>query len=72
MYFRNYGLRNTWLDNCLKGPVSEDLSIDNMLNRPNTAGIWTTAPLPYLFITVKVIELERVSLSDMQILKTVC
>ena len=33
MYFRNYGLRNTWLDNCLKGPVSEDLSIDNMLNR---------------------------------------
>ena len=25
MYFRNYGLRNTWLDNCLERPASEDL-----------------------------------------------
>ena len=26
MYFRNYGLQNTWLDKCLKSPVSEDTS----------------------------------------------
>ena len=24
MYFRNYRLRKTWLDKCLKIPVSED------------------------------------------------
>ena len=24
MYFRNYGLRKTWLDKCLKSPVTED------------------------------------------------
>ena len=32
MYFRNYGLRNTWLINCLERLVSEDLSSDNMIN----------------------------------------
>ena len=26
MYFRNYQLRKTWLDKCLKSPVSEDPS----------------------------------------------
>ena len=26
---------------------------------------WTTAPLPYLLITVKALELEKVSLIDM-------
>ena len=31
-----------------------------------------TAPLPYSLITVKVIELEKVALSDMQSLKSVC
>ena len=34
MYFRNYGLRKTWLDICLKSPVSEDPLTGNMLNRP--------------------------------------
>ena len=24
MYFRTYGVRKTWLDKCLKSPVSED------------------------------------------------
>ena len=32
MYFRNYGLPNTWLDNCLERIVSEDCSSDNMVN----------------------------------------
>ena len=29
MYFRNYGLRNTLLDNCLERPVIQDLSTGN-------------------------------------------
>ena len=34
MDFRNYGLQKTWLDNCLKSPVSEDPSTINMVNVP--------------------------------------
>ena len=34
MYFRYYGLRKKWLDNCLKSPVSEDPSTRNMVNAP--------------------------------------
>ena len=30
MYFRNYWLRKTWLDECLKSFVSEDPLKDNM------------------------------------------
>ena len=32
MYFLNYGLRNTWLGEGLKSPVSEDPSKSNMVN----------------------------------------
>ena len=32
MYFLNYGLRKTWLDQCLKSPLSEDPSKSNMVN----------------------------------------
>ena len=34
MYFWTYGLRKTWLDKCLKSPVSEDPSTSNMVNGP--------------------------------------
>ena len=34
MYFRNYGLPKTWLDQCLKSPVSEDPTKSNMVNAP--------------------------------------
>ena len=34
MYFRNYGLQKTWLDICLKSPVSEDNLTGNMVNGP--------------------------------------
>ena len=34
MYFWTYALRNTWLDKCLKSPVSEDHSRSNMVNGP--------------------------------------
>ena len=33
MYFRNYRLQKTWLDKCLKCPVSEDPLTSNMGNR---------------------------------------
>ena len=38
----------------------------------NTVAMWTTAPLPNLLITVKVIALENVSFSDIKNGKTVC
>ena len=34
MYFRNYGLRKTWLDQRLKSSVSEDPLKSNMKNAP--------------------------------------
>ena len=34
MYFRNYRLQKTWLDNGLKSPVSEDPSTNNMVHGP--------------------------------------
>ena len=34
MYFGNYGLRKTWLDPCLKSPVSEYPSKRNRANAP--------------------------------------
>ena len=33
MYFRNCGLRKTWLDKCLKSLVSEDQLTGNVVNR---------------------------------------
>ena len=72
MYFRNDRLRKTWLDKCLKSPVSEDPSTSDMVNDPNTVEICTTATLSYLLITVEATKLEKVSLSDMQNLRTVC
>ena len=33
MYLRNYGLSKTWLDKCLKNPVSKDPSTGNMVNQ---------------------------------------
>ena len=34
MYFRKYGSRKTWLNKCLKSPVSDDRSTFNMVNWP--------------------------------------
>ena len=34
IYFRNYGLRNTWLDQCRKSSSSRDPSESNMVNTP--------------------------------------
>ena len=32
MYFRNYGLRKTWLDQWLKSPISEVPTESKMIN----------------------------------------
>ena len=34
MYFQNYGLQKTWLDQCLKSFISDDPSKTNMINAP--------------------------------------
>ena len=34
MYLGNYGFRKTWLDNCLKSLVPEDLSTRNTVKGP--------------------------------------
>ena len=70
MYFQNYGHRKTWLDQCLKSRVSRDLSQSNMVNAPSIVEICMAAPLPYLLFTMKAIDLQKVSVSDMQNLKT--
>ena len=38
----------------------------------NTLAMWSTAPLPYLLMTVDVNTLEKVSFSNVQNPKTVC
>ena len=43
-----------------------------MVRERNTVEICTTTPLSYLLITVKAIELEKMSLSDMKNLSNVC
>ena len=39
---------------------------------PNTVEMWTTALLPYLMIAVNIIQLQKVYISAIQNLKTVC
>ena len=71
MYFRNYGLPKTWLDQCLKSPVSEDPTKSNMVNAPKHCSNLKDTSLPYLLITAQSIVLKKVSVSDIQHLKTV-
>ena len=71
MYFRNYGLQKTLLDQCLKVPVSDDPTKSNMVNTPKHCSNLKETSLPYLLITGKSIVLQKVSISDIQNLKTV-
>ena len=65
MYFLTYGLGKTWLDKCLQSPVPEDPSTSNMVNGP-------TATLPYFAIRLKKVQVEKISVSEMLIPRTVC
>ena len=66
MYFRNYGLPKTWLDQCLKSPISEDPTKSNMVNAPKNNSSLKDTSLTYLLITGKSIVLEKVSVSHIQ------
>ena len=71
MYFRNYGLPKTWLDQSLKSPFPEDPTKSNMVNAPKHCSNLKDTSLPYLLITGKSIVLQKVSVSDIRNLKTV-
>ena len=71
MYFRNYGLPKTWLDQCLKSPVSGDPTKSNMVKAPKHCSNLKDTSLPYLLITGKSIVLQNVSVIHIQNLKTV-
>ena len=70
MYFRNYGLPKTWLDQCLKSPPPEAPTKSNMVNAPKHCSNLKHTSLAYLLLTGKSIVLQKVSLSDVQNLKT--
>ena len=71
MYFRNYGLPKPWLDQCLKSLFSENPTKNNMVNAPKHCSNLKDTSLPYLLIPGKSIVLQKVSVSDIQKLKTV-
>ena len=68
MYFRNYGLPKTWLDLYQKSIDSEYPWTSNMVNTPTHCRNVNSSTL----ITVIVIEFEKVALSYMENLRTVC
>ena len=70
-FSRNYGRLKTWLVKCLKNPVWEDPSRETWETGLNTVEISITSPLPYLLISAKATESEKISLNDMQNLTTV-
>ena len=71
MYIPNYGLPKTWLDQYLKSPISEVPTKSNMVNAPKHCSNLKDTSLPYLLITGQSIVLQKVSISDVQSLKTV-
>ena len=71
MYFRNWGLRKTSLNECLKSPVSDDPSTSSMVNETKHCWNLNDTTFSNLLINVKAVELEKISLSDMQSFKSV-
>ena len=71
MYFGNYGLPKTWLDQCLKDPFSEDRSKRYMVKASKRCSNLKDNILRYLLITGKSIVLQKVSISYMQNLNIV-
>ena len=69
MYFQNYGLQKTSLDQCLKSTVSENPPKSNMVNAPKHCANLDDISLPYLLIAANSIALHNVSLSDVENLK---
>ena len=63
MYFRNYRLRNRWLDKFLKSPIRKNNLTGNLVNGPKHS---------FDLNTLKVMAFESDVLSDTENLKTVC
>ena len=55
MCFQNYRLQERRLDECLKNPLSGDLSTSNRLKGPKHYWNLETASLPYLLIAANII-----------------
>ena len=68
----NDGLPKTLLDKYIKNDGSQYPLTSNMVKGLKHCSNLQRAPLPYLLITAKDIEFEKVSLSDMQNIVTVC
>ena len=62
-----YRLRKKLLDKRLKSPVWEDPSTSNMVD-----GLKHCTKLNDITFSIETIQVEKVSLSDMQILRTFC
>ena len=71
MYFRTYGLPKTWLEQCVKSPVSEDPSKSHMVKAQNIVQTWSAPTLPHFLITAQSAVVHKASVGDMQNLKTV-
>ena len=50
MYFRNYQLRNTFLDKCLKSPNLDDASTSNMVNGPKNSFTLNASIVPIFIV----------------------
>ena len=72
MYFRNYCLTKKGLDKYLKSAILQYPSKSNMGKALKHLQIITAAPSSYLLITDNDIEFEKVPLSDMQNVMTLC
>ena len=60
MYFQNYRVSKTWLENSLKSTISELLLRVNMLKGPHTWKIDMRGILSFFFITLSRNDLEKV------------
>ena len=70
MYLRNYRPRKVCLDKCLKTPVSEDLSTDDMVNE---AKHWFSLPESTFIILSDHCEgnlVAKITLTQVKILQT--
>ena len=60
-----------WLDKGLKAPFQRTFWQATWEGGLETVEIWATPPFLYFLITVEAINLDKISLSDMQSLKNV-
>ena len=61
-----------WLDKCLKSPLSEDPWTSKKVNEQNTIEIWTAEPLTYLMTPGTTSRVEKVSVGNIQNVRTIC